>query len=300
VATLIATRKPASQPFTQVALRFFRSPKGILLLVLGLLTTIGLIAVGASPTLPMVLSAMFVAALTDVALALCLRDDDSFPSGALLTGLIIALVLSPATSPWVAGLVAAVAIGSKYVFRTRWSNVFNPAAVGLVVAYFVFGTGESWWGALPDLPAVAIVVVVVAGLFIADRVNKIPMALAFLGAFYALGTVSSFFGGSAVAQELFRTPDVNAALFFALFMLDDPPTSPVRYHDQIVFGAIAAVASYAVFLLLGGVYYLLAGVLVANLWETLRRLNERSRAKAPPTPAVRQPTAGLVAGPATR
>jgi enediyne biosynthesis protein E5 len=300
MATLIATRKPASQPFTRVALRFFRSPKGILLLVLGLLAAIGAIAVGASQALPIVASAMFVAALTDVALALCLRDDGSFPSGALLTGLILALVLSPATSPWAAGLVAALAIGSKYLFRTRWSNVFNPAALGLVVAYFVFGTGESWWGALPDLPTVAIVVVVVAGLFIADRVNKIPMALAFLGAFYALGTVTSFFGDSSVVQELFRTPDVNAALFFALFMVDDPPTSPVRYRDQIVFGAIAAVASYAVFLLLGGVYYLPAGVLVANLWETLRRLDERSRAKTPPPRAVRQSTAGLMAGSQTR
>jgi Na+-translocating ferredoxin:NAD+ oxidoreductase RnfD subunit len=280
VESSTTTRPPASQAFTKAVLRYFRSPKGILLLVLGLLAAVAMIAVGLPRALPNVASAMFVAGLTDLALVLWLRDDLSFPSGALLTGLILALVLSPATSPFVAGLAAALAIASKYVFRTCWSNIFNPAAFALVVTYFVFGTEQSWWGALPDLPPIAIVLVAAAGLFIADRVNKVPMALAFLTVFYALFTVTSFAGDPSIVQEVFRSPDVNAALFFALFMLDDPPTSPVRYPDQVVFGVIVAVGGYAVYMLLGGVYYLAAGVLIANVWETVRRLEERSQSKA--------------------
>lgn len=65
-------------------------------------------------------------------------------------------------------------------------------------------------------------------------------------------------------------------LFFALFILTDPPTSPVRYRDQIVFAIIVAAASYALFEWSGAVYYLLAGVLVGNLWEAWRRVYRRT------------------------
>ena len=66
-------------------------------------------------------------------------------------------------------------------------------------------------------------------------------------------------------------PDLHAVLFFAFFILTDPPTSPARYPDQLVCGIIVAVASYAFFEIVGAVYYLLAGVLLGNLWEARRR-----------------------------
>jgi predicted branched-subunit amino acid permease len=50
----------------------------------------------------------------------------------------------------------------------------------------------------------------------------------------------------------------------------------VKYPDQFLCGAIVAVVSYAVFEWVGAAYYLLAGVLAGNLWETLSR-TRRSR-----------------------
>jgi Na+-translocating ferredoxin:NAD+ oxidoreductase RnfD subunit len=278
-----------SSPFKSVS-RFFKSPKGILLLALGVLTGVALTGVNPAHALPMLASAMFVAALTDLGLMAMVKGDLSFPSGALLTGLLVALVLSSDVSPFVSGLTSALAIGSKYVFRTRWSNVFNPAALALVVSYFVFGTGESWWGALPTLPVYAVLLVLAVGVFMADRVNKLPMALAFLGAFFGLFALTSFIGDPSVTQEVFRSPDANAALFLALFMLDDPPTSPVKYPDQILYGVLAAVISYSIFVLVGAVYYLPAGILVANAWESLRRIDERATDKPRVAQSVRQPS----------
>ena len=55
-------------------------------------------------------------------------------------------------------------------------------------------------------------------------------------------------------------------------MLDDPPTSPVRYEDQIVFGLIAAAVAYFLLMQFGGIYFLPAGLLVANVWDSGRRL----------------------------
>jgi len=40
----------------------------------------------------------------------------------------------------------------------------------------------------------------------------------------------------AWVAEIFRTPDLQAALYFAFFILTDPPTSPVRHGSQIVCG----------------------------------------------------------------
>ena len=70
---------------------------------------------------------------------------------------------------------------------------------------------------------------------------------------------------------MFRTPDVQAVLYFAFFILVDPPTSPVTSRDQLVFAAIVAITSFIIFERMGAVDYLLAGVLVGNLWEAWRR-----------------------------
>jgi hypothetical protein len=69
---------------------------------------------------------------------------------------------------------------------------------------------------------------------------------------------------------------VEAVLYFAFFILTDPPTSPVRYPDQLVFAAIVATVSFAIFEWTGAVYYLLAGVLIGNVWEAWRRVHRRS------------------------
>ena len=78
------------------------------------------------------------------------------------------------------------------------------------------------------------------------------------------------------AASLFRAPDLHAVLYFAFFILTDPPTSPVKYRDQLICAVIVAVVSFAVFEWIGAVYYLLAGVLVGNVWEGWRRYRFRS------------------------
>jgi hypothetical protein len=129
-------------------------------------------------------------------------------------------------------------------------------------------------------------VVLATGVFIADRINKLTMVLTFFGAYFALFTLASFFDSTSIS-EIFRTPDLQAALFFAFFMLDDPPTSPVRHEDQIVFGIIVATVAYFVFTQVGGVYFLPAGLLAGNLWESGRRITV-SRMRARRTTAARR------------
>jgi Na+-translocating ferredoxin:NAD+ oxidoreductase RnfD subunit len=76
---------------------------------------------------------------------------------------------------------------------------------------------------------------------------------------------------------LYRAPDLHAALFFAFFMVTDPPTSPPNPRDQVIYGAITAVGSYLAFEVLGAAYFLLAGLLAANVWEAWRKSRRRRR-----------------------
>jgi Na+-translocating ferredoxin:NAD+ oxidoreductase RnfD subunit len=113
------------------------------------------------------------------------------------------------------------------------------------------------------------------GVYITNRVNKIPLALTFFGTYFLLFTATAFVGDALSVAEIFRSPDVEMLFYFAFFILTDPPTSPPRYRDQVICGPIVAVVSYAVFQTTGLVYFPLAGVLAGNVWEAWRRSRAR-------------------------
>jgi Na+-translocating ferredoxin:NAD+ oxidoreductase RnfD subunit len=256
--------------------KFFRTPKGLLTIILVILVAIGAPHEGIRAVAPGILSAVIITGLVDALILRARGKAWEFPSGAVLTALIVAMVLRPQEPWYIVTVTSVAAILSKYIFRSRTANVFNPAALAIIANFYVFDTGQNWWGALPEVTPLAQVALVAAGVFIADRVNKMPLVLAFLGTYYLLFTVTAFVSDPGRVSEVYRTPDLQAALFFAFIILTDPPTSPTKYRDQIVCGAIVAAASYAVFEWVGAVYYLLAGVLVGNVWEAWRRVNTRT------------------------
>ncbi len=248
--------------------RFIRTPKGLLLAALSLLVVLAARRSGLTLIAPGLLAAMGTAILLDAPILRFRHPRWVFPDGAILTALIVAMILSPQMPWYVAAVTTAIAVLSKYVIRVGKANVFNPAAFGLVATFYLFDTGQSWWGALPDSEPWVLVLI---GLFIAYRVHKLPVAISFLGFYFFLCTAVAFFGNAASVAELFRTPDLQAALFFAFFMVNDPPTSPPSSRGQLWYGAGVAVASLVVLWLTGAAYFLLAGLLVANAAEAVRR-----------------------------
>jgi Na+-translocating ferredoxin:NAD+ oxidoreductase RnfD subunit len=251
--------------------RFIRTPKGLLIILLTALAAIAAAGTGVRQVAPGVAASLLVALLIDAPLLRVRRRRWVFPDGALLTALIVAMVMSPYEPWYVPATATAVGVLGKYVLRVRTANVFNPAALGLLVAFFAFDAAQSWWGALPELPYAALLLLLGAGGFIAWRVNKLPLVLSFLGGYFLLVTLTAFVGDPARVAELYRSPDLHTALYFAFFMITDPPTSPPKPRDQLVNGALVAMTSYLVFELVGAVYFLLAGLLVANVFEAWRR-----------------------------
>ena len=260
---------------------FFKTPKGLVTIILVILIAMAAPGQGFRMVATGLASAAIAAGLADLMILRARKKIWEFPSGAVLTAMIVAMVLR-AQEPWyVVTITSVVAVLSKYLFRTRSANVFNPAALAIIASFYVFHTGQSWLGALTDVVPVAKVVLLAAGVFIADRVNKLPLVLTFLGAYFLLFTVTAFVSNPLTVAEIFRTPDAEAALYFAFIILTDPPTSPAKYPDQIVCGLIVAVVSFAFFEWAGVVYYLLAGVLAGNIWEAWRRANRRTGSTFP-------------------
>jgi len=255
---------------------FFKTPKGLVTIILAVLIAMAAPGQGFRAVMTGLTIAAVSAGLVDLLILRARKKVWEFPSGAVLTAMIVAMVLR-AQEPWhVVTITSVAAVLSKYLFRTRSANVFNPAALAIVASYFVFHTGQSWWGALTDVAPVAKVILLAAGVFITDRVNKLPLVLTFLGAYFLLFTTMAFGSNPLAVAEIFRTPDAEAALYFAFIILTDPPTSPAKYPDQIVCGLIVAVVSFAFFEWAGVVYFLLAGVLAGNVWEAWRRVHRRT------------------------
>ena len=264
-------------------LTFFKTPKGLLTLILLLLAGIALPGQGWRVGLPGLAAGCVCAGFVDAVILRWKNRKGSweFPSGAVLTAMIVAMVLR-VQEPWYVN--AAVSVGavlSKYVIRSRTANVFNPAALAIVASFYVFHTGQSWWGSLSEVRPVLQLALLASGVFITDRVNKMPLVLTFLGTYFLLFTATSFVTNPQWVAEIYRSPDLEAALFFAFIILTDPPTSPAKYPDQIVCGVIVAVVSYSLFEWAGVVYYLLGGVLVGNVWEAWRRVSKRRRQTFP-------------------
>ena len=75
------------------------------------------------------------------------------PRSPLITALSLSLLLR-ATSPWLYGFAAAIAIGGKLLLRVRGKHLFNPATLGIMVS--VLFTGQAWlspgqWGSSLNL-----------------------------------------------------------------------------------------------------------------------------------------------------
>lgn len=264
-----AARRPL--PPTQRLARFLRTPKGTVLWVLLGLVVVAMLGT-TRHTLPGVVAAVAAALAVDMTLSRWRSGRWSFPTGALLSGLFVALVLARETPLYVPLATAGLAVGVKHAVRTRWSNVFNPAVLALIVSALLFHSGQSWWGALPYDGVVGSALILAAAWYVAAKINKLPLGLAFLAATLGIFTLAAFFGGTAEVAQVFRAPDINALMFFAGFMLTDPPTSPARQSDQVWCGLVAGVIAAAVFLLTGVQWFILAGLPVANACESVRRV----------------------------
>ena len=160
-----------------------------------------------------------------------------------ITAGILALIMPPVatTDLWgVGGLALAsfAAMASKYIFAVFGKHIFNPVALGAVVAYYVLGQSATWWvgGNLELLP-----IVLVGGLLVLRKVQRFEM----FGAYVLANLVAtSLTTTPAMYGEAFVQTFLHSPLLFAGFaMLTEPLTAPAKLWPSLGFGAIVGALS---------------------------------------------------------
>lgn len=270
-----------------------------LLSSLGVLIVVAIYAHGPGNVLPQTLIAVTCAGLMDVALRRSITGARMFPTGALISGLIVALLL-PAGQAWYLPLVAAsLAIGSKHLLRRRGANIFNPAAFGVAATVLLFSSQlqydhadyleaaprlyyaqdhlrmDGWSFVLQDghgwSGSTSAVAVILLGGALVLRLKRMGLAISFLA------THALLFGGFALVTgqdlvvrlglEVFAT----GVPFFAFFMLTDPVSSPKTPRARVMYGAYTALLAFVLRFIASPVQFLLYALLVANVAVTISK-----------------------------
>lgn len=169
-----------------------------------------------------------------------------------ISGLAVGMLIYANDRLWVVAFAAAVAIGSKVIFRAPLGrgtrHFYNPSNFGITVTLLLF----SWVGIAPPyqftenldrigdwlLPSI----IIFTGSFLNARfTRRIPLILAWLIGFFAQSLVRSLMFDTPLASALLPMTGL-AFILYSFYMVTDPATTPSGKWSQIAFGAgVAAV-----------------------------------------------------------
>ncbi len=270
-----------------------------LLASLGALTIVAGYVHGIGNVLPQTAIAVGAAGGLDVAFRSLMTGVRVFPTGALISGFIVALLL-PEGQPWYVPLTAAsLASGSKHLLRWRGSNVFNPAAFGVAASVLLFSGQpqydhagylegapriyyaqerlrmEDWSFLLLDghgwTASTSAVAVVVLGAVLVHRLRRMELVTSFGVTYVVLVAGFAVVTGQDLVVRLVLEVFASGVPFFALFILTDPATSPAKARSRALYGGSVGLLAFLLRLVTSPVQFLLYAILAANLVLSLRR-----------------------------
>lgn len=165
------------------------------------------------------------------------------PRSALISSLSLCLLLRT-RSLWLAALIAAITIFSKFLLRWRGKHIFNPTNLGLAIGIlFVDGVWVSsgQWGSF----AIFAFLMICLGSLVVFRAERSDVTIAFL-----LSWVGLLFARAAWLGDPFAIPlhqlQSGAMLLFAFFMISDPKTTPDSRPGRLLFAFLVACGAYYV------------------------------------------------------
>jgi enediyne biosynthesis protein E5 len=156
----------------------------------------------------------------------------------LISSLSLALLLRT-DSLGLAAIAAVIAIGSKFLLRSRDKHLFNPTNLALVT--LLLTTDRVWvspgqWGHWAFFGFL----IAALGTLVVQRATRADVTLAFLGAYAGLLLARALYLGDPLAIPLHQLKS-GALLLFAFFMISDPKTTPDSRAGRIVFAVAVAV-----------------------------------------------------------
>lgn len=159
---------------------------------------------------------------------------------AILTGLILALIITPPASPkqlLFPIAAAGLAIASKYLLAVRHKHIFNPAAIAVVLTALGPQESASWWvGTTALLP-----IVVAGGLLVVRKIRRFTMVTIFLLSALLSTSLFAVLDQRDMLTSLQATVLHSSLFFLAFVMLTEPWTSPSTHSKRIVYAALVGI-----------------------------------------------------------
>ena len=166
-----------------------------------------------------------------------------FPKSSFISGMIIGLLIEPASLSWpaMAPIVLApiLAILLKHFIRIKGDHIFNPANLGLLATLLILGSTASlsWWGAAPSW------LVVIFGVFIIYRLKRPNPAIGFLAVYMILFVLLDLATGK-ISPATFTQFNSGTLLFFGLIMVQEPVTAPRGSKGRLLMGVLAGIFTF--------------------------------------------------------
>ena len=165
------------------------------------------------------------------------------PLSAIITGLLIGMI-APQNAPALLIIAASlIAILSKFVIKAKHNPIFNPAALGLIIALAVFHTGDVWWASSSYNLSGVIVSLTPLLAIPAYLSRRIAAGIAFIIASIIIGIIAS--GSLPLSASGLISAVFSANYLFGMIMVGDPKTSPIGTKGQAAYGMLAAVLLFA-------------------------------------------------------
>jgi Na+-translocating ferredoxin:NAD+ oxidoreductase RnfD subunit len=231
------------------------NPKTYISILLLILAVYGAWQQGIQNIYLQLLLAISTAVAIDVIISYIKKKQLIFPSSAFITGIIIAMVLSPNIYWYIPVIAAAIAILQKHIIRFPHNKpAFNPAAFGLLAVILLFHTGISWWGQSIWWLIIAF------GLFISYKTKKLIIPIIFI-----ISCAIIFTLGNYLTFKIWNNPFIYVNFFFVFVMLIEPKTSPYAKKEQYIYSISAAILSYLFFLIAPMYDYSIFALVTTNL-----------------------------------
>lgn len=194
------------------------------------------------------LSSVFSAILADFVFLKIREKPFLFPTAAIVTGLIVALLTLP-TLPWYEPILASIiAAGCKNFIRINKRHVFNPAAIGIFLTAIIFGHTISWWAVswqqltTQNLFLLISFFILLSPAYVSIiRMKRWRIIFSFFVLYLIINPLVQ--PNLHIMQSLILISPIlfdATTLFFILVMLPEPITSPNNRIRQIFFGLFVA------------------------------------------------------------
>ncbi len=210
-----------------------RDIKLYMIVFLSLLALWGMITHAGWGALLRLLAAVGTAALLDLGIHYFQKNKWLVPKSAIISGLLIGSIISPRAAVWMVIIAAGAAIGSKHLIRIRGRHFFNPAIFGLLFVSVIFSAPLAWWGS-SNLWAVLLL-----GSVIAAKFKRFHLLFAYAIPFAVLMAIYALLNGLPVFPHI-----MFLNFYFLVFMLVEPKTSPLKRKGRLLYGVLAAIATF--------------------------------------------------------